>query len=83
VASVGEPAAALFPWKTYRLTIEHDIGRWNAVNADPAGQNAGRRISHLIAWTIDDEDELRCLAKMGVSGIITNKTERLARVLGR
>ena len=44
-ASVGRPTAVtLFPWRTYRRTIEYDIGRWNDVNADPATQNAGIRI---------------------------------------
>jgi glycerophosphoryl diester phosphodiesterase len=84
VASVGRPTGATFlPWKTYRQTIQHDIVRWNAVNADPGGQNAGRRISMLVAWTLDDEDELRCLVRMGVSGIITNSPELLAKLLGR
>ena len=84
VASVGRPTRATFlPWQTYRQTIEHDIKRWNAVNADPGGQNAGQRISMLIAWTLDDEDELRCLVKMGVSGIITDSPELLAKLLGR
>ncbi len=84
VASVGRPTGAtLLPWKTYRQTIQHDIVRWNAVNADPGGQNAGQHISMLIAWTLDDEDELRCLINMGVSGIITNSPELLAKLLGR
>lgn len=82
-ASVGEPAFALFPWRTYRETIAYDIKRWNAVNADPAKWNAGQKIEYLIAWTIDDEDEMRCLVDMGVSGIITDYTDVLAKVVGR
>jgi glycerophosphoryl diester phosphodiesterase len=84
VASVGKPTGlTLFPWKTYRRTIEYDIGRWNEVNADPGGQNSGNPIELLIAWTLDDEDELRCLVRMGVAGIITNAPELLAKILGR
>lgn len=83
VASVGRPATALFPWRTYRRTLEYDSGRWNAVNADPAGENAGKPIEFLIAWTINEEDELRCLAKLGVWGTISDSPELLARVLGR
>jgi glycerophosphoryl diester phosphodiesterase len=84
VASVGRPTTAtLFPWKTYRRTIEYDIGRWNQVNAAPSAQNSGVHIDLLIAWTVDEEDELRCLVDMGVSGIITNHTDVLARILGR
>jgi glycerophosphoryl diester phosphodiesterase len=73
----------LFPRKTYRQTIQHDIVRWNSVNADPAGQNAGHCISMLIAWTLDEEDELRCPISMGVSDIFTSSPELLARLLGR
>jgi glycerophosphoryl diester phosphodiesterase len=82
VASVGRPTSATWlPWRTYRQTIQHDIVRWNTVNADTARQNAGQRISMLIAWTLDDEDELRCLIRMGVSGVITNSPELLAKLL--
>jgi len=38
-ASVGRPVAALFPWRVYRRTIAHDIGRRNEVNANPAAEN--------------------------------------------
>ena len=86
IASVGRPVATLFPWKMYRRTIEYDVGRWNQVNSDAATYNAGVRIKSLVAWTIDETDEMNCLAKMGVSGIITNKIADLASVaaaLGR
>jgi glycerophosphoryl diester phosphodiesterase len=84
VASVGRPTSAtLLPWRTYRRTIAYDIQRWNEVNANPAAENAGKRIEALIAWTVDDEDELRCLVKMGVGGVITDAPETLASILGR
>lgn len=35
----------------------------------------------LYAWTVDDEDEMRRLADMGLDGIITNHPARLRRVL--
>jgi glycerophosphoryl diester phosphodiesterase len=79
-ASVGRPVAALFPWRIYRRTIEYDIRRRNQVNSDPAGQNAGVRIDSLIAWTINDKDEMACLAQMGVSGIITDEIGDLLAV---
>ena len=74
-ASVGRPVAALFPWRTYRRTIEYDIRRRNQVNANPTVQNAGVQIDSLVAWTINDTDEMACLTQMGVSGIITDKIE--------
>jgi glycerophosphoryl diester phosphodiesterase len=79
-ASVGRPVAALFPWRIYRRTIEYDIGRRDAVNADPSSENAGVRIDSLVAWTINDTDEMKCLAKMGVTGIITDKIADLIAV---
>lgn len=79
-ASVGRPVASLFPWRMYRRTIGYDIDRWNRVNTDPARFNAGVRIDTLVAWTINDKDEMRCLARMGVSGIITDKIGDLASV---
>jgi glycerophosphoryl diester phosphodiesterase len=79
-ASVGEPVASLFPWRVYRQTIAYDIGRWNQVNANPATGNNGVRIDSLVAWTIDDKDEMTCLAQMGVTGIITNKIADLVAV---
>jgi glycerophosphoryl diester phosphodiesterase len=34
----------------------------------------------LIAWTINDKDEMACLTQMGVSGIITDKIGDLISV---
>ena len=81
-ASVGRPVAALFPWRVYRRTIEHDIGRRNEVNANPGTKNAGVRIGSLVAWTINERDEMECLVRMGVSGVITDKIAELAAVAG-
>ncbi len=79
-ASVGRPVAALFPWRVYRRTMEYDVGRRDEVNANPAAMNAGVRIASLIAWTINDADEMGCLTTMGVSGIITDRISDLVAV---
>jgi glycerophosphoryl diester phosphodiesterase len=34
----------------------------------------------LIAWTINDKDDVACLTQMGVSGIITDKIGDLISV---
>ena len=34
----------------------------------------------VVVWTVDDSRRMRALAKMGVSGIITNRIERLVKV---
>ena len=52
----------------------------NQINSDPAGQNAGIRLDSLIAWTINDKDEMACLTEMVVSGIITAKIGDLISV---
>jgi len=80
-ASVGRPVLTFAPWRTYRRTIAHDVERWNQVNANPGTENAGRRIDHLIAWTVNDFDELKCLVDMGVSGIITDSPVTLASIV--
>jgi glycerophosphoryl diester phosphodiesterase len=81
VASVGKPTElTLLSWRIYRRTIEYDIEQWNKVNADPARLNAGVKIDSLVAWTINDADEMKCLARMGVSGIITDKIKDLVDV---
>lgn len=82
-ASVGRPVGFFFPWKTYKRTLGHDIGRWNEVNSNPGLHNGGTRIDHLIAWTVNDEEELCCLVNMKLSGIITDEPRLLADLLGR
>jgi glycerophosphoryl diester phosphodiesterase len=80
VASVGKPVLAPFIWRLYRRTVAYDIDRWNEVNADPGPQNSGIKIDSLVTWTIDDKDEMNCLSRMGVTGIITNKISDLVAV---
>ena len=36
---------------------------------------------HVWAWTIDDEDEMARLFALGVDGIMTNRPDRLSRVM--
>lgn len=50
------------------------------MNSDPARYNARIKIDNLIAWTINESDEMKCLAQMGVSGIITDKIKELVDV---
>jgi len=80
-ASVGRPTVlTLFPWRMYRQTIAYDIDRWNQVNANVGSLNSGVRIDSLVAWTINDKDEMTCLSDMGVTGIITDKIADLVAV---
>jgi len=79
-ASVGRPVLSLFMWRLYRRTVAYDIDRWNEVNSDPGTLNSGVKIDSLVAWTINDADEMSCLSRMGVTGIITDKITDLVAV---
>jgi glycerophosphoryl diester phosphodiesterase len=78
-ASVGRPIA-IGAWLVYKRVIGYDIKRANQVDGDPATYNAGRRIDQLIAWTVNDPDELSCLVRTRVTGIITDEIEHLRQL---
>ncbi|MDQ1353595.1 MAG: glycerophosphoryl diester phosphodiesterase [Acidobacteriota bacterium] len=73
-ASIGRPTILnLGPWTTYRRVIEYDIHLKEKYNV-----TAEKRIKGLIAWTINRRREMRCLIRMGVNGILTDKPDRLS-----
>lgn len=58
------------------LALEH---QWVTARERALTTASGLR---LYAWTVDDEDEMRRLAGLGLDGIITNHPDRLRRLLG-
>jgi glycerophosphoryl diester phosphodiesterase len=71
VASVGRPTfLALSPWELYKSVLSHDLRLRHASDTQP----------QLIAWTINDPDELRWLINSGVDGILTDQPGLLARL---
>jgi hypothetical protein len=79
-ASVGRPTAlTLFPWAVYQSVIEYDVRRWREVRAAASGDKS---IDMLVAWTVNDREELEWLVGQGVSGIITDEI-RLLNSLGK
>ena len=53
---------------------------WSVV--DPAAvRRVHARGQRLIVWTVDDPDHMQQLARWGVDGIITNRPDRLLKVL--
>jgi glycerophosphoryl diester phosphodiesterase len=42
-----------------------------------------RRGLAVQVWTVDEEEEMRALLTVGVDGLITDRPDVLARVLGR
>jgi glycerophosphoryl diester phosphodiesterase len=50
----------------------------------PALVEAGRRRNLRVhVWTVNDEDRMRELARIGVAGIMTDRPDRLLELLGR
>lgn len=78
-ASVGRPALALGPWTSYRRVVAYDAKtklEFNAANPD-------KPIKGLIGWTINNRREMRCLAKMGVDGLLSDKPDKLKKIVSR
>ena len=79
VSSVGRPTSVtLQPWHVYQtiMCIGFDVRKWDQFNLDPT-INRGCQIDKLIAWTIDDRNELDWLLMQGVSGVITDDVPML------
>ncbi|KAA3613018.1 MAG: hypothetical protein D8M58_11955 [Calditrichaeota bacterium] len=73
-ASVGRPTAQLGPWTTLRRLLQYDVFQ----KTKYAGTD--KEIEDLITWTINRKREMRCLLRMGINGIITDRPERLKKV---
>jgi glycerophosphoryl diester phosphodiesterase len=70
-------AITLAPWTTYRRVVRHDLRLLNHLR-----RHAPRRqLPALISFTIDTEEELRTLLKMGVAGIQTNRPDLLRKLV--
>jgi glycerophosphoryl diester phosphodiesterase len=69
-------AVTLAPWTTHRRIVQHDLRlltrlkRYAPAQPQPA----------IISFTIDAEEELRTLVRMGVAGIQTNRPDVLRQV---
>lgn len=75
VASVGRPVVPKLdgPYDYYLQVLRRDRAR-----IDDAGLDL-----ELIAWTIDDELELREIIAVGVDGVLTNQVDRAAGLVRR
>lgn len=77
VASIGRPTMFTYaPWRTYTEVLVCDLQRRQAHNAT----GSGKRIEALIGWTINNTREMRCLLKLGLTGILTDRPARLRRM---
>jgi glycerophosphoryl diester phosphodiesterase len=69
--------------KGYDLAdLPHRIGAMTVVDAKVVDYFHGRGVP-VHVWTVDDEREMRDLLAIGVDGIVTDRPDVLARVLGR
>ena len=69
--------------KGYDLAdLPHRIGLMTVVDAKVVDYFHGRGMA-VHVWTVDDEREMRDLLAIGVDGIVTDRPDVLARVLGR
>ena len=74
-ASAGRPTILqLGPWTTYRRLIKYDLTRIEKL------KDTAEQIETYISWTIDKKREMRCLLKMGVNAILTNRPDSLAKI---
>lgn len=76
IASVGRPTILqLGPWTTYRRVVDYDIRLKEKHN-----QAESVPVTALIGWTINKRREIRCLLRMGMDGILSDRPERLREV---
>ncbi len=62
--------------------LPHRMGELEVVGAPVLAYFHARGVQ-VHAWTVDDEGEMRALLALGVDGIVTDRPDVLARVLGR
>jgi glycerophosphoryl diester phosphodiesterase len=71
VASVGRPRLGIDGYATYLDVLRRDRAKINASNGEPR---------KLVAWTINDELEMREIMAIGVNGIVTDDPKLLAKL---
>jgi glycerophosphoryl diester phosphodiesterase len=77
-SSIGRPMVLhLAPWTTYRRIIQYDVKKRQEYNHN----NPEILVEQIISWTINNTREMKCLLKMGVDGILTDKPDKLNKIL--
>lgn len=74
----------VLPFDSLQIPVYHRIAGRTLRIADRSLVEAAHRAGlEVHVWTVDDERTMRELIALGVDGIVTNRTDVLARVLGR
>ena len=77
-ASSGRPTVLeLGPWTTYRRLIAYDMQQKAKYAATE------KEFKKYIGWTINHNHELKCLVKMQVDGLVTDRPDRLKKILNK
>ncbi len=72
-ASIGRPTALdVAPWSSFSQIILHDRKQMQALGGLP---------EQLFVWTINKRSEMKCLIKLGVNGIMTDKPKTLRKIV--
>ncbi|HSN91117.1 MAG TPA: glycerophosphodiester phosphodiesterase [Anaeromyxobacteraceae bacterium] len=79
--SGGEATGCPEGWEVADLPVRTDQGLW-VVDGAVAGWFRARGMA-VFVWTVDEEADMRRLLDLGVHGVMTDRPDRLARLLGR
>ena len=79
--SGGEATGCPEGWDVADLPLRTDQGLW-VVDAAVVSWFRARGLA-VFVWTVDEEADMRRLLDLGVQGVMTDRPDRLARVLGR
>jgi glycerophosphoryl diester phosphodiesterase len=80
IACIGRPTLyTLVPWKTYVRIVQADMLARERHNAS----SGVKPVDHVIGWTVNDARKMKCLVRLGMTGILTDRPGRLRRVAGR
>jgi len=79
--SGGEATGCPEGWDVADLPLRTDQGLW-VVDAAVVSWFRARGVA-VFVWTVDEEEDMRRLLDLGVHGLMTDRPDRLARVLGR
>jgi len=76
IATLQRPRpTTLAPWTTHKRIAQHDL-----YLRDRHGRKGGEYIS-LVCFIVNDEEEMRCLVRMGVDGIQTDRPALLRKIV--
>ncbi len=70
-SSLGRPAIQIGPWTAFRRVVGYDLKRPKFTNG---------QIKKIIGWTVNRKREMKCLIKMGIPAVLTDKPDKLKQV---